>query len=32
MSIVRKISYGDAINEAHRIALANDSKCFVIGQ
>lgn len=32
MSTARKISYGDAINEAHRLALANDPKCFVIGQ
>lgn len=32
MNILRKISYGDAINEAHRIALINDPKCFVIGQ
>ena len=28
----RSISYGLAINEAHRIALRNDSSCFVIGQ
>lgn len=29
---IRKISYGDAINEAHRIVLSDDPKCFVIGQ
>lgn len=32
MSEMRKISYGDAINEAHRIALKGDPNCFVIGQ
>lgn len=32
MSIKRKISYGDAINEAHRMALIRDPNCFVIGQ
>lgn len=32
MSIKRKISYGNAINEAHRMALINDPSCFVIGQ
>ena len=28
----RIMDYGEAINEAHRIALQNDPKCFVIGQ
>lgn len=28
----RIIDYGEAINEAHRIALINDPNCFVIGQ
>ncbi len=28
----RIITYGEAINEAHRYALRNDSTCFVIGQ
>lgn len=28
----RKLSYGEAINDAHRLALRNDDKCFVIGQ
>ncbi len=28
----RLLSYGDAINEAHRIALEKDPKCFLIGQ
>ncbi len=28
----RILSYGDAINEAHRIALQSDPTCFVIGQ
>lgn len=32
MCAIRKISYGDAINEAHRIVLSDDPKCFVIGQ
>lgn len=32
MGIKRKISYGDAINEAHRMALIRDPNCFVIGQ
>lgn len=30
--MTRKISYGEAINDAHRLALLNDDKCFVIGQ
>jgi len=28
----RVITYGDAINEGHRIALRNNPECFVIGQ
>ena len=28
----RILDYGDAINEAHRLALRNDPTCFVIGQ
>lgn len=32
MNEIRKINYKDAINEAHRIVLANDPDCFVIGQ
>lgn len=28
----RMMDYGEAINEAHRIALSKDSECFVIGQ
>ena len=30
--MARKLSYGEAINDAHRLALINDDKCFVIGQ
>lgn len=32
MAAKRIMSYGDAINEAHRIALRRDPTCFVIGQ
>lgn len=32
MANERILSYGDAINEAHRIALRSDPTCFVIGQ
>lgn len=32
MSSKRILTYGDAINEGHRIALRNDATCFVIGQ
>lgn len=32
MGNIRKMAYGDAINEGHRIALENDPTCFVIGQ
>lgn len=32
MNEERLLTYGDAINEGHRIALRNDSACFVIGQ
>lgn len=32
MNNVRILTYGDAINEAHRIALRNNEDCFVIGQ
>ena len=28
----RLLSYGEAINDAHRLALQKDEKCFVIGQ
>ncbi len=32
MSDARLLTYGDAINEGHRIALRSDPTCFVIGQ
>ena len=32
MSEKRILGYGDALNEAHRIALRNDPTCFWIGQ
>lgn len=32
MSEKRYLTYGDAINEGHRLALQNDPTCFVIGQ
>lgn len=32
MNGIRKISYGEAINEAHRIALRGNPDCFLIGQ
>lgn len=32
MSEMRKIRYGEAINEAHKLALSRDPDCFVIGQ
>lgn len=32
MSDKRILTYGDAINEGHRLALRNDETCFVMGQ
>lgn len=32
MKNICRMTYGDAMNDAHRIALSNDSSCFVIGQ
>ena len=32
MSDTRKMTYGDAINEGHKLALRNDPTCFIIGQ
>lgn len=32
MSENRMLTYGDAINEGHKLALRNDPTCFVIGQ
>ena len=32
MSETRKMTYGDAINEGHKLALRNDPTCFIIGQ
>jgi len=32
MNVNRVLTYGDAINEAHRISLREDPTCFVIGQ
>lgn len=29
---MKKMTYANAINDAHRIALTSDEKCFVIGQ
>ena len=32
MSETRIMTYGDAINEGHKLALRNDPTCFIIGQ